>query len=197
MPTLTIQLLQKSSIFLGRLPLPELFINPVFAILHTAAVTENIVNSRLRQNKGFRLILLCQLDHSDLLFLGRKQHLVRSQPLVEEDHAVDPVCHLTPPTENLPLTGHVGPSPDVEHIVIGPVSGSLSILQDLLHEGIVEEALNKIAAFSAVRVVGKECGDLDSVVFQGIAGAKQLVLLPVMVVELHIPQEVSVSSTQL
>ena len=197
MPTLTIQLLQKSRIFLGRLPLLELFINPIFTILYTAAVTENIVNSRLRQNKGFLLILLCQLDHSDLLFLGGKQHLVRSQPLVQEDHAVDPVCHLTPPAENLPLTGHVGPSPDVEHIVIGPVSGSLTILQDLLNKGVVKEGFNKIAAFSAVRVVGKECGDLDSVVFQGIAGAKQLVLLPVMVVELHIPQEVSVSSAQL
>ena len=46
-------------------------------------------------------------------------------------------------------------------------------------------------------MVCKECGDLDSVVFQGIAGAKQLVLLPVMVVKLYIPQEVSVSSTQL
>ena len=156
-----------------------------------------MVDGRLGDREGSILVLFRQIHHSDLLFLGRQQHLVGSQPLIQEDHAVDAVSHLTPPAVDLPLTGHVGPSPDVEHIVIGPVSGSLSILQDLLHEGIVEEALNKIAAFSAVRVVGKECGDFDSVVLQGIAGTEQLVLLPVMVVELYIPQEVSVSSAQL
>ena len=85
----------------------------------------------------------------------------------------------------------------MEHIIIGPVTNPLTTFQDLLREGVIEESLQIITALSVVPVVGKERGNFNSMIFQGIAGAKQLILFVVLMEELHIPGEVSVAATQL
>ena len=82
----------------------------------------------------------------------------------------------------------------MEHIVIGPVADPLTILQNLLGEGVIEEPLQIITALSVVPMVGKERGNFNSMIFQRIAGAKQLILFVVLMEELHIPCEVPVSS---
>lgn len=82
----------------------------------------------------------------------------------------------------------------MEHIVIGPVADPLTTFQNLLGEGVIEESLQIITALSVVRVVGKERGNFNSMIFQCIAGAKQFVLFVVLMEELHIPCEVSVST---
>ena len=82
----------------------------------------------------------------------------------------------------------------MEHIVISPVADSLTVFQNLLGEGVIEESLQIITAFSVVPMVGKERGNFNSVIFQCVAGAKQLILLVILMEELHIPCEVSVSS---
>ena len=82
----------------------------------------------------------------------------------------------------------------MEHIIICPVADSLTVFQHLLGEGVIEESLQIITAFSVVPMVGEERGNFYSMIFQCIAGAKQFVLLVVLMEELHIPCEVSVSS---
>ena len=42
--------------------------------------------------------------------------------------------------------------------------------------------IDKIAALFAVRVDGKECGDLNSVVFQRVAGAEKFLLFPILMI---------------
>ena len=82
----------------------------------------------------------------------------------------------------------------MEHIVIGPVADPLTTFQNLLGEGVIEESLQIITAFSVVPMVGKERGNFNPVIFQRIAGAKQLILFVVLMEELHIPCAVPVSS---
>ena len=82
----------------------------------------------------------------------------------------------------------------MEHIVIGPVADPLTTFQNLLGEGVIEESLQIITALSVVPVVGKERGNFNSMVFQRIAGTKQLILFVILMEERHIPCEVPVSS---
>ena len=52
----------------------------------------------------------------------------------------------------------------MEHIVIGTITGPLTVAEDLFDEGIVKETLNKIAAFLCVRMGREECGNFYSVI---------------------------------
>ena len=52
-----------------------------------------------------------------------------------------------------------------------------------MHFCVVKEALNKIAAFSAIPVFGKVRGNLYSVVFQRGTGSQKLLFLFVLVEE--------------
>ena len=56
-------------------------------------------------------------------------------------------------------------APNVEGIGICPITGAFTVAQDLLYKVVVKEVPNKIAAFFAVRVVCKECGNLYPMVF--------------------------------
>ena len=53
----------------------------------------------------------------------------------------------------------------MEHIVVGSITGSLSVAENLFNESVIKESLNKIAAFLSVRMGLKECGNFYSVVF--------------------------------
>lgn len=65
---------------------------------------------------------------------------------------------------DLSLPAEVRTTPDVEHIVIGTITGSLAVTENLLDEGVVEEIFNKIAAFLIIRIGCKECGNFYAVV---------------------------------
>ena len=71
----------------------------------------------------------------------------------------------------------------------------LTIAEDLLSKGVVEEPLNKIAAFLIIRVGCKECGNFHSMICQFFTGADQLVFLIVLMEKLHIPFEVPIPAT--
>ena len=83
----------------------------------------------------------------------------------------------------------------MEHIIVGTVADTLTTAENLFCESVVKEPLQIITAFLVVTVVGKERGNLNSMVFQCIAGAKEFVLFVVLMEKLHIPCEVSVSTT--
>ena len=83
----------------------------------------------------------------------------------------------------------------MEHIVIGAIANPLTVAEDLLGKGVIEEPLNKIAAFLIIRVGCKECGNFHSMIFQFFAGADQLVFFVVLMEKLHIPFEVPVPAT--
>lgn len=70
----------------------------------------------------------------------------------------------------------------MKHIIVSAVSRPLTIGKNNLREGIIEVALNIIAAFLPVRLGSKVRGNSGSVVFQGVAGAKQLLLFSIMVI---------------
>ena len=83
----------------------------------------------------------------------------------------------------------------MEHIVIGSITGSLSVAENLFNEGVIKESLNKIAAFLSVRVGLKECGNFYSVVFYLFAGTKQLIFFQVLVEVFNLPVEVTITAT--
>ena len=107
------------------------------------------------------------------------------------------ICDIAPAMIDFSLTGHEGATPHVEHIIVGTVADTLTTAENLFCEGVVKEPLQIITAFLVVTVVGKERGNLNSMVFQCIAGAKQFVLFVVLMEEIYFPEEVSVSATQL
>ena len=83
----------------------------------------------------------------------------------------------------------------MEDIGVGTIADSFTVAQNLFDEGVVKETPNKIAAFLPIRMVGKECGNFYSVVFQGIAGADQFVLFVVVIVVIYIPSVVTIPVT--
>ena len=80
--------------------------------------------------------------------------LIRVEPLVQQDHPVDGVGNMGPPKEFL-----------FQHIVPCPIPGPLAIAQNFLYIGVVEEALNEIAALFSALMGFKERGDLGFMVF--------------------------------
>ena len=82
----------------------------------------------------------------------------------------------------------------MEHIIISPVADTLTVAQNLFDKDVIEETLNKIAAFLVIRVGCKECGNFHSMVFQSFAGAQQFIFLFVLMEELDLPFEVAVPS---
>lgn len=52
----------------------------------------------------------------------------------------------------------------MEHIVIGSITGPLTITEDLFNESVIKETLNKTAAFLCVRIGREECGNFYSVI---------------------------------
>ena len=64
----------------------------------------------------------------------------------------------------------------------GTIAGPLTVGKNGLHEGVVEVAGNEIAAFSAIFVIGKVRGNRNSMLFQSLALADQLLLLRIVVV---------------
>ena len=78
---------------------------------------------------------------------------------------MDGCGHLFPAQKYLLFPGQIGPAPQAKHIIPGTVTHTLTVLQYLLHIGVVEERLNKIAAFFAVLMGGKKCGDFNSMIF--------------------------------
>ena len=70
----------------------------------------------------------------------------------------------------------------MQHIVPCTVACPLIVFKNFFNQGIIKESLDKIAALFVVRVSGKERSDFSSVVFQGVAGAKQFLLFAVLVI---------------
>ena len=70
----------------------------------------------------------------------------------------------------------------MQHLIIGAVSRTLVIGENLLDKGIVLEALNETATLSGIRMGVKKRGNFSSVIFQSIAAADQLLLFSVVVV---------------
>ena len=188
---------QEIDILLGCQFLLKMIVDAVLAALDVAAPAHHIIDCRLGKNKGIILFFCGLVDFGDLLRFGGKNPLIGGKPLIQKDHAIDMVCNIAPAVIDLSLTGHKGASPHVEHIVIGSVAYPLTAFQNLLDKGVVEEPLQIMTALSAVRVVGKERGNFNSMIFQCIACAKQFVLFMVLMEKLHIPCEVSVSTAQL
>ncbi|MBQ3193353.1 MAG: hypothetical protein IJB59_07275 [Oscillospiraceae bacterium] len=52
----------------------------------------------------------------------------------------------------------------MEHIVIGTITGPLTVTEDLFNEGVIKELFKKIAAFLIVRIGRKERGYFYSVI---------------------------------
>ena len=70
----------------------------------------------------------------------------------------------------------------MQYIVPCTVACPLAVFKDFLNQGIIKKSLDKIAALFVVRMFGKEGGDFDSMVFQGVAGAEQFGLFAVLMV---------------
>ena len=62
-------------------------------------------------------------------------------------------------------SGEIRTAPKVEGIGVCPITGAFAVAQNFLNKIVIEKVPNKIAAFFAVRVVCKECGNLYSMVF--------------------------------
>ena len=114
---------------------------------------------------------------------------------MKQNHALNVSRHIAPVHKHLMASVQIRTTPNVEGIGISTITSPFAVAENLLNESVVKEASNKIAAFLPVRMIGKECGNFNSVVFQGIAGAKQFVLFIIVVVEIHIPCVISVAST--
>ena len=83
----------------------------------------------------------------------------------------------------------------IECLFCFEITGSLSVAENLFNEGVIKESLNKIAAFLSVRMGLKECGNFYSVVFSLFTGAKQFILLQVLVEVFNFPVEVTITAT--
>ena len=177
----TIFVFQKANIILCAFMLLVLRIDTELAIGNRASVAQNIIYRLLRQSKSGGLFSLRLFDKCDLLSLCRERLFAPVEPFIQKQHTVDGCCHMAPTNENLFLTAEIRAAPEVQQIVIRLISHALSVLYEQLRIGVVEEGLNKITAFSIIRMLGEERGDFLSVVFQGVAGSQKLLLFLVLV----------------
>ena len=161
----TILISQKFDIFLLALLLLKLFINAKFPCGHSAAAAQDIVYGLLGQSENFSLFSFSLFNECDLLRFAGQGPFLRVEPLAQQDHPLNGVGNMGPAQEVLFLAGEIRPAPEVQHIVPCPIPGPLAIAQNFLHIGVVEEALNEIAALFSVLMGFKERGDLDPMVF--------------------------------
>ena len=161
----TVFLFQKVNIgFLGFVLL-ELFKDPQFSLRKAASSHQYIVDCSLRNIKSRTIFRIGMVDNPLLFFLRRQWLFIRIQPCIHKDHALNTGCHRPPLHIHFSLTTQIRATPHVEHIVIGSITGSLSVAENLFNEGVIKESLNKIAAFLSVRMGLKECGNFYSMVF--------------------------------
>ena len=155
---------EESDVLFGTLALLKLLINSVFPMGVTASMGENVVNGSLWQGEtgAFLSLFLCQ--HGNLFVLGRQRALIRREPLLRQDHAVNHVCHKQPADIHLRLRAVLVSSPDVKEIVIGLIASRLPVGKRLLNRRAVKEGLNKIAAFSSILMIGKVRGNRHSMI---------------------------------
>ena len=117
------------------------------------------------QSENFSLFSFSLFNECDLLRFAGQGPFLRVEPLAQQDHPLNGVGNMGPAQEVLFLAGEIRPAPEVQHIVPCPIPGPLAIAQNFLHIGVVEEALNEIAALFSVLMGFKERGDLDPMVF--------------------------------
>ena len=160
----SIFLLQKSNVgFLGFVLL-ELFKDPQLSLGKTAATHQHIVNGSLGNIKTWAVFGLGVVDDLLLFCLGRQGLFAHIQPCVHKEHAFNTRGNRPPLHIHFTLTGKVSTSPKVEHIVIGTIADQLAITEDLLNEGVIEVALQKITALFSVRMGRKEHGNFHSMI---------------------------------
>ena len=70
----------------------------------------------------------------------------------------------------------------MQHLIVGTVASTLVVGENLFDKGIVIEGLNKTATLSGIRMGVKKRGNFNSVIFQRVAAADQLLLFSVVVV---------------
>ena len=160
---LAIGAFQKLDVVYGWVFLLEILIDTEFLI--PADGSENVIDRLLRQGKSIFLVRCRLRDQRQLLMRCRSELFAGVEPLAEEHHAIDAICHLRPAHEVLSFTGEVIAAPEVQNVSIGAITGALVVAQDFLDKGIVKERANEIAAFLAVLMDGKECGNLCSMLF--------------------------------
>ncbi len=68
----------------------------------------------------------------------------------------------------------------MQHFIVGTVAGTLIVGEDLLDKGIVIEALNKTATLFGIRLGVKKRGNFNSVIFQSVAVADQLLFFSIV-----------------
>ena len=170
------------------------FIDAQLSIPVVVAAGDHKVNGGLGKYKARTILGMGFQDHLLLLLHSRQRSFIRGKPCVHHQHTVDSGSHTAPSVVDLPLPAQIRATPQVKHIIIGPVSHSLAVAENLFDKGIIEESLQKIAAFLVIRVGCKECGNFHSMIFQPFAGAQQLVLFIVLMEELDLPFEVAVPS---
>ena len=189
-----IGILQKFDIFLGCLALLKEFIDAQLSIPVVIAAGDHKVNGGLGKYKARTILGMGFQDHLLLLLHSRQRSFIRGKPCVHHEHTVDSGSHTAPTVVDLPFPAQIRATPQVKHIIIGSVSHSLAVAENLFDKGIIEESLQKIAAFLVIRVGCKECGNFHSMIYQPFAGAQQLVLFIVLMEELDLPFEVAVPS---
>ena len=100
--------------------------------------------------------------------------------------------HSIPVHEDFHLTAQISPAPHSQNIVVGTVASTLAIGEDFLHKGVIKIALNEIAAFLAVLMVGKVRGNRHSMIFQGVGNTEKLLLFVAVVVVRNLASGVKV-----